>query len=57
MLTVDTVAHFLQESIEFNIPELTETAVKLIVLNFRDIALKTPEFLWSLPMQQFISIL
>jgi hypothetical protein len=51
MLTVDTVAHFLQESVEFNIPELMETAIKMIVLNYRDIALKTPEFLWSLPMQ------
>lgn len=57
MLSIDSVAHFLQESIEFEIPELMEQTLKIIVANFRDIAAKTPEFLWSLPMKQFTSIL
>lgn len=53
MLSIDTVTHFLQESIEFNIPELMEETMKIIVANFKDISAKTPEFLWSLPMKQF----
>jgi len=34
-----------------------EATTKLIVTHFRDISAKTPEFLYSLPMKQFTSIL
>lgn len=57
MLSADSIAHFLQESIEFEIPQLMEATTKLIVTHFRDISAKTPEFLYSLPMKQFTSIL
>lgn len=57
LLAVENVAHFLQESIEFEIPTLMESTLQLVIANFKDIALKTPDFIFSLPVGQFVSLL
>ena len=54
LLALDNVVHFLQESIEFEIPSLEESCRGLIVQNFRDIIQTTPDFVYSIPMQQFV---
>lgn len=53
LLSKDNVAHFLQEAIEFKIPSLMECCLKLVITNFKDIALSTPDFIFSLPVEQF----
>jgi BTB And C-terminal Kelch len=57
LLTITNVVHFLQESIEFEIPSLNESTLGLIVCNFKEICNRTPDFLFGLPIRQFISII
>jgi hypothetical protein len=50
LLALDNVVHFLQESIEFEIPSLEESCRGLIIQNFRDIIQTTPDFVYSIPV-------
>lgn len=57
MLSVTNVAHFLQESIEFEIPQLNSSCLELIIANFKSIYLASPDFVHTLPVPVFIEII
>ncbi len=58
LLTLENVELFLQISIQFEIPELTDLAItKIVVPNFRDLSESTHKFLQNIPIQHFISII
>ena len=57
LLSVTNVAHFLQESIEFEIPQLNESCRALIIANFKSIYAASAEFIHTLPVSVFIEII
>lgn len=57
MLSVTNVAHFLQESIEFKVPQLNDACRELIIANFKSIYLASADFVHMLPVSAFIDII
>jgi len=49
LLHLETVAHFLDEAIEFEIPELKETTMRLIISRFKHIVDAASDFMFTLP--------
>ena len=57
LLHLDTVAHFLMESIEFEIPELMNEATQLLICYFDDVFEAAPDFLYYIPNERLVEIL
>lgn len=57
MLSVNNVAHFLQESIEFEIPQLQDATKNLIIWNFQEIFRASAQFIYTLPVAMFTQII
>ena len=57
LLQMDNVVHFLEESIEFQIPDLQEHCLKIIISNFKEIVALSPEFIYTLPQNVMVKIL
>ena len=57
LLHLDTVAHFLDESIEFEVPQLREVTMKIITNRFKHIVDTAPDFMYTIPQEVFAGII
>ena len=57
LLHLDTVAHFLDESLEFEIPALKDITMKIITARFKHIVDTAPDFMYTIPQDIFERII
>lgn len=57
LLHLDTVAHFLDEAIEFEVPELREVTMQIITHRFKHVVDAAPDFMFTIPQEVFINLI